>query len=364
MGNFFQMLIKILSTIMIFIIRCYVLKTNAQDDVNNVFHLCSGGNITSNTYRSNVYLVLSSLTNSFNMAIIRNGYYNDAYGQKPNTAYGSYQCRGDFTSEECQYSVDIAAKEVLRGCPNSKDALIAYKELAILRFSDQSFFSIMQDNPSFFLPNANSVTNLDEFNQAFNKVMNTLLAKVASNGFSSSSSSSINKNLYATESIDVSSSQKIYALAQCSSDLSVENCTQCLRGRIHDFRTKLNERVGGGVICWSCYFRYETFPFYLLNQTSPPFSSPMNPPRTKPKISHKVFLIIVVPSVITVSSIIIILYFCIKRRKKVLERKSEDINEIQSAESLQFKFCTISAATHKFSCANKLGRGGFGTVYK
>ncbi|KAI3899588.1 hypothetical protein MKW98_008376, partial [Papaver atlanticum] len=85
----------------------------------------------------------------------------------------------------------------------------------------------------------------------------------------------------------------------------------------------------------------------------------------KPKISREVFLIIVVvPSVITVLSIIIILYFCEKRRKKVPERKIEDIDEIQSAESLQYKFSTISAATHNFSDANKLGRGGFGTVYK
>ncbi|KAI3959521.1 hypothetical protein MKX01_025037, partial [Papaver californicum] len=363
MGSFFQMFIKILSTILIFNIQCYVLRTNAQIDMNNVFTLCSG-NITSNTYLSNLNLVMSSLTNSFNQTTVHNGYYNDTIGQKPDTAYGSYQCRGDITAEKCRSNVDLAAEEIIRRCPHAEEAVITYKELTVLKYSAKSFFSIMRDKPSFTLPNANSVTNPEEFNPGFDKLTENLLAEVAFNGVSSSSSST-NKKLYAIGSVEVTPSQKIYGLAQCSSDISISNCTQCLRGEIDDIRKRFSGREGGRVICWSCYFRYETSPFYLLNATSPPFPSPMNPQRTKRKFSLKVFLIIVVPSVIIVLSIIIILYFCmIKRRKKVLERKIEDINEIQSDESLQFNFSTISAATQNFSDANKLGRGGFGTVYK
>ena len=37
---------------------------------------------------------------------------------------------------------------------------------------------------------------------------------------------------------------------------------------------------------------------------------------------------------------------------------------IKSAESLQYDFSTIKAATNNFSDANKLGKGGFGIVYK
>jgi hypothetical protein len=39
-------------------------------------------------------------------------------------------------------------------------------------------------------------------------------------------------------------------------------------------------------------------------------------------------------------------------------------DEISSAESLQFELGTIKVATENFSNANKLGQGGFGTVYK
>ena len=40
------------------------------------------------------------------------------------------------------------------------------------------------------------------------------------------------------------------------------------------------------------------------------------------------------------------------------------MDQITSAESLQFDFGTIRAATDNFSDANKLGRGGFGEVYR
>ncbi|KAL6197570.1 hypothetical protein ACLB2K_033178 [Fragaria x ananassa] len=43
---------------------------------------------------------------------------------------------------------------------------------------------------------------------------------------------------------------------------------------------------------------------------------------------------------------------------------SEDVDDIQSSEALQFDFDTIRDATYNFSDANKLGEGGFGSVYK
>lgn len=42
----------------------------------------------------------------------------------------------------------------------------------------------------------------------------------------------------------------------------------------------------------------------------------------------------------------------------------EAVDQIISAQSLQFDFDCIKAATDNFSVANKLGQGGFGVVYK
>ena len=38
--------------------------------------------------------------------------------------------------------------------------------------------------------------------------------------------------------------------------------------------------------------------------------------------------------------------------------------EITAIESLQYDLVTIETATNKFSDDNKIGKGGFGTVYK
>ncbi|XP_026433861.1 cysteine-rich receptor-like protein kinase 14 [Papaver somniferum] len=234
---------------MIFNVHCYaVLKSNAQIDTNNVFHLCSGGNINSSTYLSNLNLVMSSLTNSFNKTIVRNGYYNNTIGRNPYAAYGSYQCIGDITLEQCRDNVDLAAKEILRRCPNFEEAIIKYKELTVLKYFARSFFSIMRDKPSFTLPNVDFVTSPGEFNPTFDNLMENILTEVASHSVSSSSCPT-NKNLYASGSIEVMPSQKIYGMAQCTSVLSVKDCTQCLRGEIHDIRKRFRGRVIGGVIC-------------------------------------------------------------------------------------------------------------------
>ena len=42
----------------------------------------------------------------------------------------------------------------------------------------------------------------------------------------------------------------------------------------------------------------------------------------------------------------------------------ESVDEIRGVESLQLGFGSIKVATDDFSDANKLGRGGFGVVYK
>ncbi|XP_022954627.1 cysteine-rich receptor-like protein kinase 10 [Cucurbita moschata] len=101
----------------------------------------------------------------------------------------------------------------------------------------------------------------------------------------------------------------------------------------------------------------------------PPLPSPPPPPPPgESRSSMMIIVAIVVPITVTVSILLFALscYFLRPTAKKKYNAVKEDsvIDEMSTAESLQFDFNTINAATSNFSEENKLGEGGFGAVYK
>nr|XP_023885858.1 cysteine-rich receptor-like protein kinase 10 [Quercus suber] len=78
------------------------------------------------------------------------------------------------------------------------------------------------------------------------------------------------------------------------------------------------------------------------------------------KGTTRTVIVIVVMTVITMILIISICIFLRVRKPK----DSIEMDQITGVESLQFDFITIRSATDNFSDANKLGRGGFGAVYR
>ncbi|PQQ13797.1 hypothetical protein Pyn_00041 [Prunus yedoensis var. nudiflora] len=62
----------------------------------------------------------------------------------------------------------------------------------------------------------------------------------------------------------------LYALVQCTRDLSQLDCSQCLAIAVGNFPTFCDNRKGCRVLYSSCYVRYELYPFSsLLIQTIP-----------------------------------------------------------------------------------------------
>ncbi|XP_027154844.1 cysteine-rich receptor-like protein kinase 10 [Coffea eugenioides] len=183
---------------------------------------------------------------------------------------------------------------------------------------------------------------------------------------------------FAVKEADYSTFQRLYALGQCTPDLSSLDCENCLRNAISQIPTFCNNRRGCRITFFNCNIRYELYKFY--NSVSPapePASSSSSPPPSPPPpsnstsseegggISTQTIVAIVVP--ISLAIVLLVVGFCIARRSKktyVCTIFSVGASEISITESLQYNLSDIQAATNNFADQNRIGEGGFGPVYK
>ncbi|KAG4142825.1 hypothetical protein ERO13_D06G150600v2 [Gossypium hirsutum] len=168
---------------------------------------------------------------------------------------------------------------------------------------------------------------------------------------------------------------KHYSLAQCTPDISSEDCYRCLQDAIADLQFHLGGKQSGFAMYPSCTAQYQTSPFYSLNQTGlakPPVSPqhplllPPPPPPGKRGISSQTVIKIVVS---TVGFLVLSCFLCCvlgwKATKKLTARKTRnDELKAMALQSLRFDLSIIEAATKNFAEVNKIGAGGFGSVYK
>ncbi|XP_061983381.1 cysteine-rich receptor-like protein kinase 26 isoform X4 [Populus nigra] len=333
-------------------------------------HICSEtGNFTnSSDYKSNLNILLSSFSSNTK---IDYGFYNDSYGQNNDKVTAISLCRGDKKPETCRSCITNSRQVLTQLCPNQKEAYIWYDD-CMLRYSNRFIVGSMEFGPHFWMYNLNNVTDEKEFYEKLNVLLGNL-TNLAALGDS--------RRKFATGNATTENSQqKMYALVQCTPDLTQKQCSDCLNQAIKLIPTCCYKRQGGRVISPSCHFRYEKDPFYELVATTPsPSPAPLSvlppppqatadavPPRARKKGMKRnaIIIISIVPIAVSVILIVCVCIFLRARRKQKGEEEAKAGDEIESAESLQFAFSTIRDATEDFSEKNKLGQGGFGAVYK
>ncbi|KAF2303623.1 hypothetical protein GH714_020219 [Hevea brasiliensis] len=282
------------------------------------------------------------------------------FGQSQNQVNAIALCRGDVVLEDCRSCIRNSTIKILQVCPNQKEA-IGFYDFCMLRFSNKSIFGVVERNPTFYMRNSNNVSSseLSQFNQVLQALLTTLRNEAASGNSTRKFATGNGRSGFYT----------IYALMQCTPDLSQQECDDCLVGATAEIPIYSSGKLGGRVIKPSCNLRFETYRFYdetfgstppTSPQQAPP--APVSPPPQAGKKSNKArtVVIIVVP---TVSVVIFVICICFLKLRKPKENV-ETVDKIESVESLQFDFGTISVATKNFCEENKLGQGGFGAVYK
>ncbi|XP_060971131.1 cysteine-rich receptor-like protein kinase 44 [Cannabis sativa] len=363
--------ISLLISVLVCNIFLLVAKQATAQRPRYFYQFCqnSKGNYTLNsTYQANLNHLLTTLPTSQN----DNGYgfYNLSYGKGSDQVYAVGLCRGDTTPDFCRSCLNNSTQVLKDICPNQKEVIGGYDSCLILRYSNRSMLGIPETTPRFCLFNTENVSssNVEEHFDNLSTLLNGLKSEAASGG-------SLRK--YATGNAKAPGFLTIYALVQCTPDLSEQQCINCLNNVYEQIPTCCSGKVGCRVIVPSCSVRYEKDLFYGSPNNAPPPSpevttgptnNTINNATEGQKSSDKTRIIIAVVATIAGVALIIIFAVCLslrKSKKKVQALKTyEPVDEIDSAESLQYNFETIKVATDQFSEDNKLGQGGFGPVYK
>lgn len=312
------------------------------------------------TFQTNLNVLLSSLVSNATQGGVDS--YNTFMGLgTANSVNGVFLCRGDVSSATCVDCVTTAATNIRRNCPNKTESIIWYDE-CMLRYT-ASYFAPTGISPRANLKNDNNITTseLESFNDMLLSFLESLATKAAN-------SQTVKK--YATSEANLtlaSSSQRItvYSLAQCVPGLTNAQCEACLVNASRTLPLCCEGKQGARALLAWCNIRYDSYRFYNTTaEESPPSPSPPPPPSGKKSKSRTILIVVLV----TVSTTLLCLacFFIMRRSRRnynTLLRENFG-NESATLESLQFNLATIEAATKKFSFENKIGKGGFGEVFK
>ncbi|EMS68894.1 Cysteine-rich receptor-like protein kinase 8 [Triticum urartu] len=178
-------------------------------------------------------------------------------------------------------------------------------------------------------------------------------------GFSDPMAASNSSKRFATgeEMFDTGGAPAIYALVQCTPDLAPAACRSCLGDIIQKMPKYLSGGQSGRAFRIRCNYRYELYPFFS--------GSPLlrlsfgQRKRSAAKISASVACTIVLVLILSASA-----FICFKKRKPLKKQPAMAFHNAARGKCMIFDLSTLQEATENFSEENKLGEGGFGTVYK
>ncbi|PWA59811.1 gnk2-like domain-containing protein [Artemisia annua] len=333
--------------------------------VEHSYHYC-GSNKTTYTPNSTYYhnlvdLGMSLFTqegdSSFEL------FSNITVGKRPpDIVYGLYLCRADMLPSDCLNCLIEASKEIRELCPIQKEA-IRWSDNCMLHYANRSVLWNMEVFPIDYACNKANISKLETEEKRFQDIVVDMMDELVVMASNNSKRSAYKEAIY-------NGTQRVFGLMQCTHDLSSSDCDRCLRTHVSHLVNELcGGKAGGRLSTPSCDFRYERYKFYnFQTQEDERKAPPTTQSGKKKKSSLKIVAIITSVCIFLALLGLMVALIERRRRRKHVTRKASmydtDDNEIVTEQSLQIDLKTIEAATANFSEDNKVGEGGFGSVYK
>lgn len=226
----------------------------------------TNGNYTNNsTYQANLRTLLSNLSAN----VDSNGFYNASVGRNPSRVNGVVLCRADVQLDFCRRCIHNATVGLVQACPNQRQAVL-FDDFCMLRYSNESFIGTMDTSPAGYWWNVQNSTRLDDFMSDVGLLLENISSQASNRG-------PLIKAAYGSRrSVGF---QTIYALEQCTPDLSADDCLSCLTNAIQELpRQFFYGRIGARIVQASCFLRYEVEEFYNTTRLQELLSLPISPP--------------------------------------------------------------------------------------
>jgi len=281
------------------------------------------------------------------------------------TVYGLVQCRGDLDSSDCKQCASTAKANLVRGCHNTSGFI--QLDGCFLRYDNHNFYHDIESRKSTPISVLCNTGNSSR-PQKFTNAVKDLLSNVTTNAAKSP------KLFAAVTAAEPSSlTGNIYSLAQCWRDLSRTSCGSCLTYAFEKIFLCQSGALGAQFGSQNCYLRYEVYEFFDLSVLSPPpaESPPVSFERKKSRVCGIILGVVAGGTLVLIAAIMILRWNCFSGRKR-LEKDSKTGGEkgesilpltISNSEFI-FKYDILREATSNFNAKNKLGEGGFGSVFK
>ncbi|CAL5344616.1 unnamed protein product [Camellia sinensis] len=350
-----------LSAMIFLMLSLFLLCDSVSADPKSISCDPSPTNYTSNSrFGNNLKILLESLSSN---TPLNQGFNSTAIGNNTDQVYGQALCRGDVTSEVCRDCIKNASQEIMTVCP-TQNAII-WHEFCQVRYSHLPFFSSMVYNGLY--PDSNKQEKSISDRVSFIKVLKDFMNKISDEAILNPSNL-----MFVTGKTKFSRNESIYGLVQCTRDISHSDCRGCLNDEFGDLEACCGYRQGGTIFSRNCNMRFQLYQFY-------------NEPTINGQRKKITVAMLVTGATTFVLAGLAAGCYVIQRQRSNGTQKDEErsqsallhelanppsvaINqegEFVSSQELPFmELATIMAATDNFSDSNKLGQGGFGTVYK
>ncbi|CAA0818383.1 Cysteine-rich receptor-like protein kinase 2 [Striga hermonthica] len=325
---------------LIAILSVFILPGSPRADprTNTVLFEC-GSQVAANTtalvpnFGATMEIIAAQVrTSGFGTAIV---------GSRPNSIHGLVQCYGDLSLVDCVLCF-VAARTLLPKCYPVTGGRV-YLDGCFMRSENYTFFD------EWVGPNDRAICgNVTQLGPGFRDSARRAVAHAVS--------SAPGNNGFARAQVGVPRTRNgsVYVMANCWRTVGERACRACL-AKASGLVLRCLPSTEGRALNTGCFVRYSDMDF-------------LNPMPARGSSKGRI-IAIVMASIGAAAFLLIAAYIGIYiRRNKVIQKKRKgDAHKLVKTlhdSSLNFKYSTLEKATGSFDPANKLGQGGFGTVYK